>query len=74
MPEQILIVLVLLLMLIFPLLTFFIKPDGRYHCHEPGCGKSFNTMDEILRHLRDNHNYDSSSIDQIKSEINSLRG
>lgn len=75
MSEPLMIVLAILIFITaLPILAFIIiRPDGRYHCHEPGCGKSFGTMDEILRHLGDDHNYDSTSIAQIVSEFNTLR-
>lgn len=76
MGEPILIVLLVLLsiMILLNMGLLITRPDGRYHCHEPGCGKSFTTMDELLSHLGNIHNYDSSSISQIAAEIKRLRG
>ena len=52
-----LLTIILIIGLIAPFIAIrFIKPDGRYHCHLPGCNKSFDTLGELELHLYKEHN------------------
>lgn len=60
-------------MVILPIIALFIRPSGKYHCIEQGCRKSFDTMEEILIHLKYIHGYDHSELQSIKNNFYKYR-
>lgn len=67
--------LVSLFVMLVPVLAFiFIKPDeGKFYCHEPGCGQSFDSINEIIDHLRKEHYYPPDWIDDVIQDYKKIR-
>lgn len=64
------IVIILLVLISFPILVFFfIKPNGRYHCHISGCNRSFKELGELIEHLKDEHDFDNQLISEMLNEM-----
>lgn len=68
------IIALLLPMIILPIVAFaFIRPDGRYHCHIPGCIESFETLTDFIEHLKSDHDYTAIMVGEILGEIQAHR-
>lgn len=67
-------IVILALLVLSPIMAFiFIKPDGRYHCHVPGCNDSFETIPEFIKHLKTAHNFNDKAIDEVMYRIKKYR-
>jgi hypothetical protein len=58
-----------------PIFAFmFIKPNTKkYYCHEPGCGESFDSLHEVIDHLKGVHCYTPDHILDILKEYKKVR-
>ena len=68
------IIAALLLLILSPVVALLLmKPDGRYHCHVPGCNESYQDLNNFIGHLKSEHDYTSIMIGEILGEIISRR-
>jgi hypothetical protein len=65
-----LIISLLIVIALMPIIGFaIIKPNGKFYCHVPGCGRSFDTINEIIKHLKIDHNYNNKELKQYQKNL-----
>lgn len=68
------IIALLLPVVIMPIVAFLTtRPRGIYHCHVPGCCKTFESTENFINHMRFEHDYTGEMIIHMLKEIKRYR-
>ena len=61
-------------MVVMPIIAFLIiRPSEKFHCIVMGCGQSFDTLNNLVEHLRNEHDFSNAMIGEILDEIHYRR-